>query len=60
MEKGKTKASLQFWDKVIEIKPDETSWLMKSLALSKLERFENALEAANKALEIDPNPTLHP
>ncbi|MEK6935546.1 MAG: tetratricopeptide repeat protein, partial [Nanoarchaeota archaeon] len=40
----------------IEINPNNyTSWFRKGLVLKKLNKYEEAINAYNKAIEIDPN-----
>ncbi len=55
--KAKYDLALEAFDKVIKIKPDSDAWCNRSAVLSKLDRFEEALKACNKAVEIDPRHT---
>jgi tetratricopeptide (TPR) repeat protein len=50
---GRDEEALEAAEKVTKIKPDfSTSWVNKSLALVNLDRYEEALKAGKKAIEL--------
>lgn len=51
-------AALQSYERVIELNYTprlKTAWLTKSILLAELQRYDEAFQAANKTIDLDPN-----
>lgn len=55
LEAGRYEESLDFFDRAINIKPDDITWYKKGNSLKNLGRHEDAIESYNRAISINPD-----
>ncbi|MFX0102170.1 MAG: tetratricopeptide repeat protein [Candidatus Hodarchaeota archaeon] len=53
-ELGNNEKAIQYFDKIIEKYPEDYCWNNKGIALMRLEKYDDAAKAFEKAIEIDP------